>query len=253
MSSHQEIHSFVSKFLNLLHCGKSAKLVLECHEGQAHVDLHHILTFLPQEPRSYNQPHSDTGRRHQQGPSRQRRRARRAVARASTNAAKASSTKAETATQYSDVAVQTAVNRAEKASQHCPDNHLQEQAAQADHPSHHERAGQACLAPHFPVDRTVPSDDLRTTPLAPVRDVFCSDHEYSAGQAVPQLNVIPQVDGCIDLSPPPLPTVSCVSAAGIQQCLQNSWPVRDKDREEEERKKEREKDLEFIKNLVRKM
>ena len=97
-----------------------------------HIDLHHVLTFLPQEPRS---------RRHQQGPSRQRRRARRAVARASTNAAKASSTKVETATQYSDVAVQTAVDRAEKASQYCPDSHLQKQAAHPEHPSHHERAG----------------------------------------------------------------------------------------------------------------
>ena len=104
MSSYHELHSFVSKFLNLLHCGKSAKLVLECHQGQAHVDLHHVLTFLPQEPCSYYQPYGDTVRRRQQGPSRQRRHtrysmlARRAVARAATNAVKASSTKVETAT-----------------------------------------------------------------------------------------------------------------------------------------------------------
>ena len=249
MSSHQELHSFLSKFLNLLHCGKSAKLVLECHEGQAHVDLHHVLSFLPQE---HHQSYGHTGRR--RGPSRQHRRARRAVARAAAEAANASSAKAETAAQFSDVAVQTAVNKAEKASQHCPDNHLQEQDVQAGHPPHHERAEEAGPALRFPVDQTVPPDDPRTTHhLVPVHDIFCNDLEYTAGQAVPQLQVIPQVDGCIELSPPPLPALSCVSAASIQQYLQDSWPVRDRDREEEKRKKEREKDLEYIKNLVRKI
>ena len=48
MAAHQEFYKYLTKFENLLHCGKDAKLVFECHEGQARVHLHHALGHLPQ-------------------------------------------------------------------------------------------------------------------------------------------------------------------------------------------------------------
>ena len=48
MAAHQEFYKYLTKFENLLHCGKNAKLVFECHEGQANVHLHHALGHLPQ-------------------------------------------------------------------------------------------------------------------------------------------------------------------------------------------------------------
>ena len=247
MSSDQELNSFLSKFLNLLHCGQSAKLVLECHQGQAYVNLHHALHLLPQEPCSHSQQHhGPTVRR--QGPSRQRRRVRRALARANAEAAKASDRNAETATlKSSDVAVQATVSKAEKASQSCFVHHHRGQAEEECSPPPHEPAEQV-VAPSFcgRVGHHVPPQHCAAH-VEPVCDVFCDDLEYSAGQAVPQ------VDGCLDISSTSSPTLSSVSAAGIQQLLAGSWPggiTRDI-QEEEKRKKEREKDLEYIENLVR--
>ena len=241
MSAYQELHSFLSKFLHLLHCGKSAKLVLECHEGQAYVNLHHALHLLQPEPHSHPQQHGPTVRR--QGPSRQRQRVRRAQARANAEAEKASDRKAKTATlKSSDVAIQATAPTAEKASQSCSVHQHREQAEEP-HPPPPPRPAEQVVAPSF---RERARHD---GPPQHIRDVFCDDLEYSAGQAVPQ------VDGCLDISSTSSPTLSSVSAAGIQQLLSVSWPggiTRDL-REEEERKKEREKNLEFIKNLVRKI
>ena len=244
MSSYQELNSFLSKFLNLLHCGQSAKLVLECHQGQAYVNLNHALHLLPQAPRSHPQQDGPTVRR--QSPSRQRRRARRALARANAEAAKASGHEAETAMLKSnDIAIQATVQRAEKASQFCSCSVHQhrEQAEEECPPPPHEPAEQVA-APSF---RERAGHDCCAAHVEPVSDIFCDDLEYSAGQAVPQ------VDGCLDISSAPSPTVSSVSAAaGIHQFLAGSWPgiTRDID-EEEKQKKEREKDLAYIENLIR--
>ena len=250
MSSYQELHSFLSKFLNLLHCGKSAKLVIECHQGQAHVNLHHALTILPEELHNH---HQEYGHHHpRQGTSRQRRRARRALARAAAAKAAKSGTKADKTTQTSDVAAETTVDK--------PTYHHQEhadQAVQACPPPHHDQAVQANPPPptHISADQTTqtsPLDDSRAAHLEPVRDVFCVDREYSAGQAAPLRQAIPQVDGLIDLSPSTIPSFPWDTATGILQYL-DGRPGRNRDREEEERKKEREKELEYIKTLVQKI
>ena len=76
MTGNQELFSFMTKFLNLLHSGKSAQLLFECENGHAMVKLQHTLGKCepPQEEHRRVQRH--------QGPSRLRRRARRAEARA---------------------------------------------------------------------------------------------------------------------------------------------------------------------------
>ena len=144
-----------------------------------------------------------------------------------------------------NIAIKVTVQRAEKASQFCSYSVHQhrEQAEEACPPPPHEPAEQVA-APSF---RERAGHDCCAAHAEPVSDVFCDDLEYSAGQAVPQ------VDGCLDISPTSSPTLSSVSAAGIQQLLAGSWRsgiTRDI-QEEEKRKKEREKDLEYIENLVR--
>ena len=245
MSAYHELHSFLSKFLHLLHCGQSAKLVLECHQGQAYVNLHHALHLLQPEPYSHPQQHGPTVRR--QGPSRQRRRVRRAQARANAEAAKASDRKAKTATlESNDVAIQSTAPTAEKASQSCFVHQHREQPEEAHPPPPTWPAEQVVALSFRERARHDGPPKHCAAHIAPVRDVFCDDLEYSAGQAVPQ------VDGCLDISSTSSPTLSSVSAAGIQQLLAGSWPggiTRDL-RDEEERKKEREKDLEHIENLL---
>ena len=256
MSSYQELHSFLSKFLNLLHCGKSAKLVIECHQGQAHVNLHHALTILPEELHNH---HQEYGHHHpRQGTSRQRRRARRALARAAAAKAAKSGAKADKTTQTSDVAAETTVDKptyhhqehADQAVQACPPPH-HDQAVQACPPHHHDQAVQANPPPptHISADQTTqtsPLDDSRAAHLEPVRDAFCVDREYSAGQAAPLRQAIPQVDGLIDLSPSTIPSFPWDTATGI-------LPGRNREREEEERKNESKKELAYIKNLPKKI
>ena len=257
-----------------MHCGKSAKLVIECHQGQAHVNLHHALTILPEELHNH---HQEYGHHHpRQGTSRQRRRARRALARAAAAKAAKSGAKADKTTQTSDVAAETTVDKptyhhqehADQAVQACPPPHHDQavqacplhhhdQAVQACPPHHHDQAVQANPPPptHISADQTTqtsPLDDSRAAHLEPVRDVFCVDREYSAGQAAPLRQAIPQVDGLIDLSPSTIPSFPWDTATGILQYL-DGRPGRNRDREEEERKKEREKELEFVKTLVQKI
>ena len=252
MSSYQELHSFFSKFVSLLHCGKSAKLVLECHQGQAHVNLHHALTLLPEEPHRHHPDYGHPVRR--QGPSRQRRRDRRALARAAAAKAAKAGAKADNPAQTSDVAAQATVDKAGEAFPSHPTYHQQEQADQAVQacpPPHREQAVQASPPPHISTDQTFLLDDNRAAHLEPVCDIFCNDSEYSAGQAAPLHQAIPQVDGFMDLSTSTLPSFSWATA-GLQQYL-DGRSGRNREQEEEERKKEREKDLEYIKNLVQKI
>ena len=203
MYSYQELHSFFSKFLNLLHRGETAKLVLECRQGRALVDLHHAFTLFPQEPRNHDQQHGHNGRR--QGPSRQRRRARRALARAATEAAKVSVAMAETATQtqISDVVAQTTNKKAEKVSQPCPPTqHLQEQAhlaVQAGPPPHQEQAAQADPTPLFHAsDQTKSAPELSSTAVQislskPSNSSMATfnetiNHPEITGEKIPQLD-----------------------------------------------------------------
>ena len=82
MANQDECNNFLSKFLHLLRIGKSAQLVFECQEGQARVHFHHDLGQLQHLPQP---PHCHAKNCHQ-GPSRLRRRARRAVTRAAATA-----------------------------------------------------------------------------------------------------------------------------------------------------------------------
>ena len=86
MAVHNEFSSFVNKFLNLLYSGKSAVLTAECHEGKMQMQMC-IEDVWPPPP---HHPPPPT-RQRKPGPSRLRRRARRAHARAEA-AAKAEST-----------------------------------------------------------------------------------------------------------------------------------------------------------------
>ena len=84
--ANHEYFNFLKKFLNLLHSGKSAKLVLECQHGQAKIHLehvlHHPLGTLHHPSRQSHQDQPGHGQQRQPGPSRVRRRIRRAQARA---------------------------------------------------------------------------------------------------------------------------------------------------------------------------
>ena len=82
MAAQHEIYNFLSKFLHLHSTGKSAQLVLECQNGQVRVHLHHVLGPNPH----HDQPQCRE-QHHRQGPSRLRRRTRRAESRATTAAA----------------------------------------------------------------------------------------------------------------------------------------------------------------------
>ena len=91
--ANHEYFNFLKKFLNLLHSGKSAKLVLECQHGQAKIHLehvlHHPLGTLHHPSRQSHQHQPGYG---QPGPSRVRRRIRRAQARAVVAAGEAAET-----------------------------------------------------------------------------------------------------------------------------------------------------------------
>ena len=88
-----EIDSFILKFKNLLLSGRNATLVLKSNAGNAEVSLNVDLGQVPPPPAQHvHHPSRD-------GPSRQRRRLRRAQARA---------TVAEEVTEVSDAQVETA-------------------------------------------------------------------------------------------------------------------------------------------------
>ena len=158
-----QLTNFLAKFRNEWQAGTDARLVIECHAGQAWIHLHQPLGYHP------SPPHKHHPRR--PGPSRLRRRARRAEAREA-----ASATPTEPPAVTAEVAVQTDVpadtfNAAVKAS----DN----PAAPTDLPP----AGQAGLGagnaqyPHH------------------VPDALCPDGEYQS----------PAVQAAPPLQPPILP------------------------------------------------
>ena len=86
MAGPQEMFNFVTKFQNLWHAGKQARLYIECEAGDASINLQLYLGHH-QHPPQPQQPHQPL----RQSPSRLRRRAKRAEARevAAANAAQA--------------------------------------------------------------------------------------------------------------------------------------------------------------------
>lgn len=234
MSSYQELNSFLSKFFYLLHCGKRAKLVLECDQGQANVNLHHTVSFLPLEPHSYHQQHGQPVRR--QGPSRQRRRARRAVARTAAEAAKASGAKAETASKISDVVAQTTDHETENVSlPPCP-AHLHQgieqgnQAVQAGPPPphpHHEQAAKAVpLPPQLPASRhsasKLSSTAVQMLPLRPtnisITTLQSNEPIYHQDNNGEQLT---QLDGFNEHLPNPDQTFKCETCGKVFETVRD--------------------------------
>ena len=90
-----EIDSFILKFKNLLLSGRNATLVLKSNAGNADVSLNVDLGQVPPQPTQHVHHQS------RDGPSRQRRRLRRAQARA-TEAEEVSDAQVETAAQAKD-------------------------------------------------------------------------------------------------------------------------------------------------------
>ena len=160
----EQLDSFVNKFRSLWQAGNNARLSIECHAGQARVHLQLDLPPPPPPPPQQQRPRRS-------GPSRFRRRARRAEARATV--AKAVTPTAEIAVQTDDVHQDPVI------------------AEQAGHNSA-EQAG------HNLAEQAQPQPWL---PPTQVRDQFCPDHVYHpAGQAAPPPHHhaspgIPQLDG----------------------------------------------------------
>ena len=173
-----QLTNFLAKFRNEWQAGTDARLVIECHAGQAWIHLHQPLGYHP------SPPHKHHPRR--PGPSRLRRRARRAEARKAESA-----TPKETPALTAEVAVQTDVpadtfDAAVKASDNA--------AAPTDLPP----AGQAGLGagnaqyPHHVPDELCPDGEYQSPavqaapPLQPpflplphrLDDLLCRDDGY---------------------------------------------------------------------------
>ena len=169
--------TFVTKFLNLLYSGKSALLTAECHAGKMFAKVEMQMCIEDVWPPPPYHPPPPTQRR-QPGPSRLRRRARRAHARAEA-AAKAESTipAADQAVpppvpQAKDAAVQAAPETATAALQTADTSPPTPEAAvqvvhQVSSP-HPHGAAEASQSPQ-----------ANCSPL--VQDVFCPDRDFLAG------------------------------------------------------------------------
>ena len=86
MSTLFEVHSFVNKFLNLCHNGKSASLSFKCHNGKTIIDLQLQLSSIP--PPSYHSHPQSSPQHVRPSPSRVRRLAQRAQSQAENDASK---------------------------------------------------------------------------------------------------------------------------------------------------------------------
>ena len=172
-----QLKNCFKKFQSIWQAGNDACLHLECHAGQVwvHLQLHLV--------------HHPPPQRKQPGPSRLRRRARRAEARAAGTAATAAPVE-NSAAATAEMAVQTdpIPSEAVKASVG-----LTPGPAVRHHPGQEVPAAQGGLQPgeqdhHFP------------TPYA--RDVFCPDRDFrTAEEAIPlhhQQLGIPQLDGAAE-------------------------------------------------------
>ena len=160
---------FYSKFHDMWRDHKDARIIVECHAGQAWVSLHHRIlcppTSPPQPPSRQSQS-SPSRRPRKPGPSRLRRRARREEARRAAE-------NAVTSKQYTNVAeTTTASDTAEQAGQLPVHENLDVAAEQVGQPS--PPAEQVF---HHQVKLNV---DARPWPHGDghVQDLFCPDHQY---------------------------------------------------------------------------
>ena len=187
MAGHFELHSFLSKFCNLWSSGKSARLAVECQAGQATVNLQLDLGL----------PHHEHPQEHHQkrvGPSRLRRRARRAQARHQAAVDAAQATAADKPSNTNTAAAKAAPSVKDASEEDAAPT--KEEAAVQAAPQVTEAAVQA--AGHTPpptvdiaVQAEVPRHLLHQPPptlqsaaqalqLAPhaVQDLFCPDRDF---------------------------------------------------------------------------
>ena len=174
MAGQSELLSFMTKFLNLVNSGKSAKLNAECQDGKAVVTLQHYIESCNPPPPPPCEQHGTPPRR-QPGPSRVRRRARRALARAEAAAKAAPAAAEEAAAPLPTEKATTETSDAEKAAPPTVDAAVQ--VVSPDQVPHHHLLRAAQAPPQAP---------LQLSPA--VEDVFCPDRDFLSEH-------IPQLDG----------------------------------------------------------
>ena len=187
MAGPPELFNFVKKFLNLWHSGQNARMSVECEAGQAYVNLHLHLGPADHEKQEHQQPQKRAG------PSRLRRRERRAQTRA--EAAKAdphpfSNPTAEEAGESSKAADNSAPSVAEKAS---ANPGVKEAAVKAASDATTDVAVKATtpFATHDVTEQAAPHSKFHPLPQAgqvpahpqvqlppSAQDVFCPDTDF---------------------------------------------------------------------------
>ena len=180
---------FLEKFREIWRDSKDARIILECHAGQASISLHHRLPspppFSPPPPHRWSQP-SPSCQPRKPGPSRLRRRARREEARrackTAENAVNDISSKLNANVAEDATASDAAVQAADPLPAHKNLNVAAEQASQQ--PS--QAAEQ--VFPQQVSDFVGLNVDARPWPHgeANVQDVFCPDHHYLHQPHLPQ-------------------------------------------------------------------
>ena len=194
-----DLKSFVTKFADLWHSGKNACLSLECEAGEATINLQLRLGLHPLQPQDHQGPQHHLAR--QAGPSRLRRRARRAQARAMAAAAEQSAAAASTK-EADTAAVEAVPTRAEEAVKVVPTeavakvgekklfadvavqavSTVENAAVQVDRP-----ALWLLSPPHATQGDTLPPPHL-SLPAVIVPDAFCPDQDYQDNPGIPQLD-----------------------------------------------------------------
>ena len=199
----ETLRNLLNNFKETWQAGKDARLFLECHAGQVWMNLHLRLSHPPPPPK-HHQPRKP-------GPSRLRRRARRAEAREA--AEKAACSEPSTNKETAEVAAQTkntdkeTCGAAEQAD--IPVAALHHQAAQAGHllPAVEGAFG----PPAAEAARQLPVLQAKQLPQAeqarpwlphhqPVHDALCPDLQFGVAEYLPRhvSADIPQVDGNVD-------------------------------------------------------
>ena len=215
---------YLDTFRHELESGKDACLHIECRAGQVWLNFHLQVAHTPHP--QHHQP-----QRHY-GPSRLRRRAKRAAACAAAN----------TVSKETQADCENTAEKAVRTDDH--NNDLSNPSA----------AEEVALQPLPPCDPNLPAEQAGPCHVRPpdVSDIFCPDHAYDAAAEVArhvvrsqQSHNIPQLDGMShdheELSPANITRVSRVMQ-------KNNWYRRTE--EEDERRKEREEDLEKIEKMI---
>ena len=204
----ETLGNLLKSFQETWQAGKDAQLFLECHAGQVWMNLQLRLSHPP--PPKHHHPQKP-------GPSRLRRRARRAEAREA--AEKAASSEPSTNKETAEVAAQTE-NTAKETCDVAEQADLHVAAVPAAH-HHHEAAQAGHLHPAVEADlgppaaqagRKLPVLQAKQLPQAvqarpswlphhqPVHDAFCPDLHFGVAENLPRhvSADIPQVDGNVE-------------------------------------------------------